>query len=358
MKPLRLLQSSIGVVAAFVVIAIMPPVKVGAHADEPERPDYSSIAVPQLIKRLEALDPKKPEEYFRLAEEVGAEASQRVARELARRLYVLALALDQPPLARGDLGSSACLGLASLTVRPAERRWLLATGAVIESVRAGPGATPVPPPAQPLIVDETTGLQLATAIGLVRHGEGRRATTLLDKPAVARALDAYGSVLEDSGYFGAASRIRKNAELWFTCPECKNKRTILRTARASGGSASTSQQVICPTCSGSPGPPISFEELQVQLAMESALLRGIHRLWSAQALVDSGEPLRDPDPDEVPSWYGIDTAACVFRNGQWVVPETGMPAPAKPVKPVKAKPEAPKPQPSPAPVDPNSVSGS
>ena len=47
----------------------------------------------------------------------------------------------------------------------------------------------MPPPAQPLIVDEATGLQLATAIGLVRHGEGRRVISLLDKPAVSRALE-------------------------------------------------------------------------------------------------------------------------------------------------------------------------
>lgn len=305
-----------------------PPARPGGNAI-----DYGAIDIPNLVTRLGALDPARPLEYFELAEEVAA-VSGRDARTLARRLYVLALTLDQPPRGDGALGSSACLGLAALTQRPGERRWLAATAAVIESDRAGPGAEP-PEPTESPVVDEQTGLQLATAIALVRGGDGRRAQTLLNRPGVSRALDAYASVLDDRGSMGMAGQIRSWATSYLYCPRCRNKRMVTEPPRP--GMPPETQ--VCPVCLGSPGPRLSEDQFLVQLAMESALVRGIHRLWSAQSMVDAGEPLRDPTPDELPAWYNVDATRPLFRHGEWV----GSPDAATPARPTGPSPGAPPP---------------
>jgi hypothetical protein len=274
--------------------------------------DYSAITVPDLSKRLEALSPANPQAYFDLAEEVAA-VGNRDARRLARRLYVLAFVLDRPPRGDGTLGQSACLGLIALTPRPGERRWLAAVSAVIESDRV-PGGVLVPPPEPAPIVDAATGYQLSMAIALVRGGEGRRAASLLKRPAVSSALDNYARVLEDRGSLGVASEIRQRAESYPFCSDCKNRRTVNRVPRA----GEPPKVMLCPTCEGLPGQRFTQAEFLTQIAMEAALLRGIHRLWSAQALSDGGEPLRDPEPEELPAWYGIDATRCLFRGGAWV----------------------------------------
>ena len=88
-------------------------------------------------ERLAALTPSGPAGYVQLADEVATESTGRDDRDLARQLYALAVHLDMasPPgtANRGVVAQSACFGLAGLTRRTAERRWLLSIVEIVDS---------------------------------------------------------------------------------------------------------------------------------------------------------------------------------------------------------------------------------
>ncbi|MGD9688773.1 MAG: hypothetical protein AB7K52_02560 [Phycisphaerales bacterium] len=298
-----------------------------------ERPqDAGSIPVPDLEAKLAALTPSNPVGYFRLGEEVAEERLSEGARELARRLYVLAFHLDVTSAQPVGVGYSACLGLAALTNNQSEKRWLRALAAQVdptdpdsmhrlERVRAD---------AEP--ISERSALQIATALGLIRAAEGRRALRLLDRPGHWAIVDEHEGIL---GAAGASLRVRSLAEQWNGCPECHNRRVLI--PRDGSGTAT-----LCPACGGIPGPRLSREELIGHLRLEASLLRGLQQSWSAQLLSDGGEPLRDPNPRDLAIRYRIDVEAVLWRNDRWVAD------PSRP-KPPEAKPaEAPPPQ-APAP---------
>ncbi|MBL8991288.1 MAG: hypothetical protein JNJ48_06885 [Phycisphaerae bacterium] len=302
--------AAVGAMAACLAAAGRQPAGSPVSPAPVGQPGVAAIPVPRLSERLARLSPDDPTAYFLLGEEVASESVDRSSRDLARTLLVLAMHLDRAAGGTGNLTPSVCLALASLTPREGERRWLVAVARASER-RAGERAGRTRPPGL-APVSELVAFDLATAFGLIRAGEGRRAEQLLAKPAVAELLSAYENVLDDEGIVGGAQRLRRWAEQWQSCPECRNRRIV---TRGEGGKAR-----LCPTCGGSPGPKLSEAELLVQLRMESALLRGIHRLWSAQYLADGGEPLRDPDAADLPATYGVDTTRTVWREGQWRQP--------------------------------------
>lgn len=277
--------------------------------------DVSGIRVVNLAARLAALSPDQPGAYFQLGEEVAFEAQDRATRDLARRLFVLAFVLDRPgrPGFTGKVAPGAAMALAALTKRESERRWLLAVARAAEPASAIGQERPLPSDAV-LEVPSHVAYDLASVLGLARGGDGRRAAALLARPGVDAALTAYESVLDDRGFLGGGSKVRRAITDWPSCQTCRNRRVVTR--NADGGLRAE----LCPKCKGNPGPTFSTLELITQLRMESALLKGIHRMWSAQALADGGEPLRDPLPDELPAWYRIDPRASVFRDGVWVQP--------------------------------------
>lgn len=267
----------------------------------------NAIPVDRLSEKLAALAPSDPMAYFRLGEEVAAEAFDRPSRDLARTLFVLAMHLDREQGGKLHLTPSACLALATLTPSESERRWLAAMASASDTRADAQERQARLPPA----VSESVALELATTLGLLRAGEGRRAEQSLAKPAVAELLGAYENVLNDEGHLGGISRLRQIAAQW-PCPECRNRRVV---TRGEGG-----KPRLCPTCGGVPGPRLQRSELIVHLRMESALLRGIHRLWSAQALADNNQPLREADPNELAAWYKVDTTRTVWRAGDWKTP--------------------------------------
>lgn len=65
--------------------------------------------------RLESLDPKRPNEYREYAEELAVQKNDTAARQLARRLYLLAAAHST-----GDLRRSSLLGLIAIAESPEE----------------------------------------------------------------------------------------------------------------------------------------------------------------------------------------------------------------------------------------------
>ncbi len=295
--------------------------------------------LPGLADRLAALRPSDPGAYFLLGEELAAQATQPAERALARELLVLAYELDARRAETATTGaqrhdaavpenmaSSVCLALASIAESDERRAWLLALAAA--DVRDAPAsAEPRPVASMGEQVDDATAFDLATAIGLVRAGEGRLALRLLDKPEVAALLHKLEGLLTPTGGSGGASRLRQLAERYQYCPECRNRRW---TKDGSGVH-------LCATCGGHPGPAITPTEELYQLRLESVLLgnaadaAGVRdsdgglRSWAAQAVVDHGAPLRELDMGELAEVYGVDADRPIWRDGHWQQAENPKP---------------------------------
>ena len=148
-------------------------------------------------------------------------------------------------------------------------------------------------------------------LGLVRAGEGLRALPLRDNPQVVALLERYGSNLGPTGLTRIDTMIRR-----WPCPECHNERSVRRpTARGN-------QTRLCNTCLGNPGPELSPAEMRAHLLLESRLLKGARRSWSAQTALDDAAPLLDPDPDalapQLAVRYDLDPSLRYWRGGRWV----------------------------------------
>lgn len=301
-----------------------------AQSDTPKTPAGSPVVsledrVPELRTRLEALTPAQPRAYFELGEEVAAEATEFAHKRLARELFVLALLLDQraaPAPSSGVLNdqpsvaSSACLALAVLAEGEDQRRWLNALAATLGSDSA-----------VDLVGVRTTSasrdpaaFELATMLGWVRAGEGRRAARILLKPGVAALLEKCDKLLIPV-VGGGAERVRRIIDTYPLCQQCRNRRAIKGPDGVS----------LCPSCSGRPGAPMTQREIIDQLKVESMLLSGVQRTWAGQAAADGGAPLRDLDPAEVALAFSIDPRKVLWRDGRWI---------AEPVAPVDAPAES------------------
>lgn len=300
------------------VLAFVAMPAVSTAREQQRDGDGGSAERPALERQfrgdLESLHPENPEAYFLLGEEIAAEAQTRKDRELARRLFVLALELERRGAGErfdGRFGASVCLALASLAPRQEESRWLISIATLLDDRTAAPdwqrSRTGEP--------GADAAFKLATALGLIRMGEGRRAQPLMDEPEVRDLLDRYETMLSPAGLTGAAAAMRKAMEDWPFCPECRNQRVVVRRERGQA------RHTLCYTCEGLPGPRMSDEFLIHQLRLESALLGGIHDSWSAQTIADGAAPVRDPDPSEIAAVYGVDADKSVWRDGQWVRPE-------------------------------------
>lgn len=274
--------------------------------------DLTQIPISNLEYRLGELDPSKPEGYFLLAELVASEASRPEARILARQLYTLAHDLDRKSGARAGLRTSCCLGLAAIEPRADRQRWLMA----MARVQAPPGASlPALTSKRSVLggASDDLVLELCAVLSFARAGDGRRAEVVLQKPGVSELLAASDVALTEGG--SGTQRILRAIADWPQCPDCKNRRFVMR----SEGTQKLRERV-CPTCGGVPGPRWPDSEIVAQLRVESALLRGTQRAWSAQVLADGGSPLRDPEPGELAAEMGVDVQATVWRNGRWVTP--------------------------------------
>ncbi|MFG0274477.1 MAG: hypothetical protein ACF8QF_05420 [Phycisphaerales bacterium] len=265
----------------------------------------SRAEVVGLEQRLGALTPSEPMDYFRLAEEVAYESPTPEGAQLARRLYLLAYLLDEQrggPLA---LGSSVCLAIADLAPSSEEREWLLALARVLDDGDATlrwPVADTIAPP------EEDRAFWLATALGEYRAGRYRQASDLLDDADLLAMLERFEGLLP-GGANAILTELRASQPV---CRECRNRRVVRSETDPSGGAR------LCYTCQGDPGPRLPAGELVRHLRLETLLLRGDQRSWSAQLVVDNAEPLRAVDPAELPAWFGVDAARPLYRDGAWV----------------------------------------
>ncbi len=295
---LRVLTACALVCGAFGLAGMQP---------EPE-PAPGAPATPEWITaRLIALAPERPEEYFLLAEEVADGATEAHEVGIARTLYALGYELARTRPGAAPLGASCCFGLARLERLEQDRRWLLAVAAAIDPRYARPDWA-VPALAS---ASEETAYKAATALGMARAGEGHQARKVLDEPGVKALLRDYERAIGASGGTGALFRLERNIAEW-PCPQCSNARAIARPGQQGA------EIRLCPTCRGNPGPRLTPQEFLAQLRFEAILLRGVQRSWAAQAAVDMGAPLRDPDPDQLAPVYGVDPARACWRAGKWV----------------------------------------
>lgn len=272
--------------------------------EQPERTSPPPLAIPDLEARLESLSPEDALPYFLLAEEVASESTDPSHDRLARQLFAVAYELDR--VRAGSLRASICLGLASLERIEETRRWLLATAGAIDPRYAATDWSI----AVAAVGQDDTAYKLATALGLVRAGEGRRALELLDDPAVRALLHQFRAAIP-----GGPVALVTHARNW-PCPECRNERVSTRMVQGSP------QRLLCNTCRGNPGPAMTEGELVSHLRFEAQLLSGIQRSWSAQIVTDLGQPLLDPDPHTLAQTlmdrYGVRYDRPYYRNGQWV----------------------------------------
>lgn len=262
---------------------------------------------PSIVERLHALDGRSAMAYFLLAEEVAEEDASEPRRTLARTLFVLAHEVDRASGAPEGLSNSVYLALASIADREGEREWLLALAGRARMLRSGS-------PADADVAAE--GLRLAEAIGFARAGEGREVKARLEKDAARPALERLARTSP------AVRRMLDDAMREVSCPVCRNRGTVKSLVpRATGGNEEV--HTLCPDCRGNPGPGLSRDRFAATLAVECALLDARHDQWSAQTWLDRGAPLRDPDPDDLASFYAVDPLARAWRGtdlsaGRWV----------------------------------------
>ena len=269
-----------------------------------------------LAPKLEALSPVDPSAYFLLGEEASARAQSPDDFRLARQLLALAFELDRQVSGGRSIGASSLLALADISSLDHERRWLRATARRLDPryIRepwriAGDRA-----------VDSVTAYSAATALGMVRKGDGIGARQLFAIPGVFDAIRRYDAILAPSGTAGA-SEIARDADRW-PCPECRNER-VVRKQRSN-----PPEYRICSTCRGDPGPKLTSAQLLAQIRVESMLL-GEGEASTPSIASEFSTPLIDPDPAGVAKWYRVDPSLCIWRNGGWA-PLNAQDAPSEP----------------------------
>jgi hypothetical protein len=280
----------------------------------PELVNPSVAAVhARYAARLAALRPDDPEAYFLLGEEIAdATPADPGARSVATRLFVLAMTLDlaRNP-ARPALAASACIALADVDRTAADAKWLVALAERLDPRHARPEwLTPTEIPAP-----DSASFRIATAMGMIRTGEGVAATRILNDPAIAPAFQARDRMFRRHMQSSARELLRE-ASRW-PCSECGNQRVVRRQG------VNPPDYRLCGRCAGTPGPTLTTMQLADQLRVESMLLGVSQRSWGAQVIADYGAPVVDPDPSAVARAMGVDATATKFVDGVWVVPPAG-----------------------------------
>lgn len=343
------LRASIAVLAIFMAFASLGRAQspaVDPTASPAAAVEDAAPAIARAEKLLERLDPARPRDYFEAAESLmrlttGDPSQVATLRRLTQETLVLSLELWRIGPARLDdarLGPSVLLALAALEPDPlSERaRWLRVLAAAVDAqgLVSAAGIAADAPAQQSR---DANVLDVLSALELLRAGEGRRASRLLERPEVFALLQAHERLLHPAGLTGEADRIRRLAADWPICVQCRNRRSV----RDSSG------VYLCPTCRGDPGPRFSTLEVLYQLRLEATLLAGAQQSWVSQTLVDAGRPLRDLDAAEVAPTLNVDPKRTIRRRGEWIEPQPQKTPPGRslPAKPGADPPEA---DPSPA----------
>ena len=292
--------------AAIVGLAAGATAQPESPPEQPSTPPAEPTFADAWADRLEALRPDDPEAYFLLGEEVADVASTPDEIGLARHLFVVAFELDRARGGAPGIGGSVCLALADIERLDSRKAWLRALAGAIDTRYA---AREWFRPAG-VALDDDLALQVAEVLGYARAGEGTQARRLLDQEGVRRVLERYEGLLGNTGLSGGLDRLERYISAW-PCPECGNERIVPRQG------TNPVRYRLCYTCEGNPGPKLDPAELISHLRFESRLLSGLQRSWAAQVAADLGEPLRDPDPEDLAFVLDVDASTVYWRDGAW-----------------------------------------
>ena len=214
--------------------------------------------------RLARLDPLRPLDSLELAEEVADAAKDEDERDLARRLFGLAGALDTE-----RLGRSAMLAIAALAGDLSTRARAEAAAELV----GGQGTA-----RESLRVESVQLEALTRSFSHYRRGDGRRALAALRQNGADALLDVVGARLP-----GGAQGYRD---------EC----TAMRASSA---------VVIDP------------DMVRRQLELELALRRGELRSLSLDVALRGDEPLVEIDLADPQALWGVDPSRPWWRDGAW-----------------------------------------
>jgi hypothetical protein len=272
----------------------------------------------RVAERLAALDPKQPDAYLALAEEI---ADTRADAALVDALLFHAVEQGSATPAGHATASGACLALAERAKNPADReRYIALSGAfdgtsgpalALETARTTKAAR---------AAEASIDAKVATLVGLARSGDGGWARTLLRQPEVADRLKVLDRVITRSGAFRGAAGVEAEVQRW-PCTVCGNRRFDKRSASGDGAQARA-----CPNCKGKPGPSMNSEQFVASLRLEAWLLRTEEPGWGQRVAVEGGQPLAEVDLRAIAQSKGIDLDKPLWRDGQWRAPTTPEPS--------------------------------
>jgi hypothetical protein len=275
------------------------------------QPAGDEIATPDVDRRLTALTPQQPMQYFELAEELAYEAQSAEATQLAVRLFMLTAHLDERDGGDLQLARSSCIAMAYLTGDAVLKRRLSALEAFYTEndddagllLRRGWLDT-IPDDLLDAVDDASE------AISLYRLGEGRLAQRRLHQEKVVDLLKRYEIAIGGFEEFDAWCRSRGS------CRECGN----LRIVKPRSVTGHEPDAVLCPTCKGLPGPILADDEIDEMLQLEVAWRTGSFRSWSSQLAADGGRPVEVPDLQSLAHELDINLDLQVWRGGAWRIP--------------------------------------
>lgn len=248
---------------------------VGALAPEAAaRPRRRPMTEPENDRRreqLESLDPRTPQQYFELAEDLADAAITDRERELARRLFALA-----GVLAPERYGRSAALALAQMAERRADAERLRAVANLLDPYAGVAGDRD---PAE--IGNETreapAALDLGEAFSAMRLGRSNRAVAILQHHAVADLLDQLAHA------------------------DAVDPRRLIEDAR-----------------SGRRPRDLTSPRVDSKLLIELALLAGAERPWTADLILYERRPLIEVDEDILRHMLGPNADRPYYRDNRWV----------------------------------------
>jgi hypothetical protein len=235
-----------------------------AVAESPVAQATAQAATARWETRLARLDPLRPLDYLELAEEVADAAKDEDERDLARKLFGLAGALDTE-----RLGRSAMLAIAALASDLSARARAEAAAELV----GGQGIA-----RESLRVESVQLEALTRSFSHYRRGDGRRALAALRQNGADALLDVVGARLP-----GGAQGYRD---------EC----TAMRVSSA---------VVIDP------------DMVRRQLELELALRRGELRSLSLDVALRGDEPLVEIDLADPQALWGVDPSRPWWRDGAW-----------------------------------------
>jgi hypothetical protein len=263
-----------------------------------------ALAQEDRASRLGALRPDDPMAYFLLGESIAYERADRESHALARRLFVLALHLDEQRDTPLGLASSVCFALADLAEDEADRRWLLSLGE--SRVRDAERVVWNPSVSLESTEDERRRYELVEAISDLGNGSPREAMEMSRDDEIREFLGGLEVELPTGSVEGLIEWMGQNT----TCQECRNRRVSRE---------STGLMRICRTCGGDPGTHSMRRGEILDLMRFEARMLGAHAgTWGGDLVLQGSLPMRTLRIDEIAPRYGIDTDLVIFMDGRWV----------------------------------------